>query len=109
MPFMPAGFSEEIRKARYAFTDAELWPESCLRVATQMSLAELPEKQLIYRDKFYDELVENRFVPGGRIWYNSGRHCPQLLNCFVLDPNKDSKEGWGNSAKNMIITSMKIG
>lgn len=107
--FVPTGFSEEIRKARYAFTENEVWSDSCLRVAKQMAIAEIPEKQKTYQDMFYEELVENRFVPGGRIWYNSGRHCPQLLNCFVLDPNKDSKEGWGNSAKNMIITSMTGG
>lgn len=107
--YHPTGFSEEIRKARYAFTDEETWEESCRRLAKQMAIAETPDKQKTYEDKFYEELSENRFVPGGRIWYNSGRNNPQLLNCFVLDPNKDSKEGWGNSAKNMIITSMTGG
>jgi ribonucleoside-diphosphate reductase alpha chain len=63
----------------------------------------------MYLDKFYATLVENIFVPGGRIWYNSGRQNPQLLNCFVLDPDKDSKEGWGQSAYNMIVTSMTGG
>jgi len=48
-------------------------------------------------------------VPGGRIWYNSGRNNPQLLNCFVLGNEMDSKEGWGNAAREMIITSMAGG
>lgn len=74
-----------------------------------MASAEIPEKQKQYLDKFYAALVSNKFVPGGRIWYNSGRINPQLLNCFVLDPNKDSKEGWGKSASNMIVTSMTGG
>lgn len=109
--FTPTGFSLEIFKNRYTFTPEEPWAENgaCRRVAKQMALAEVPDKQKIYEDKFFEVLSENQFVPGGRIWYNSGRNNPQLLNCFVLDSNKDSKEGWGNSAKNMIITSMTGG
>lgn len=107
--FKPTGFSEKIFKDRYSFTPEETWEQACKRVANQMSLAETPEKQRNYNHKFYEILVNNFFVPGGRIWYNSGRNNPQLLNCFVLDPNKDSKEGWGKSASNMIITSMTGG
>jgi len=107
--FVPQNFSAEIFKKRYAFTEAETWEEACSRVARQMSLAESPEKQKVYYEKFLEVLQANLFVPGGRIWYNSGRNNPQLLNCFVLDPNKDSKEGWGTSAYNMIVTSMTGG
>jgi ribonucleoside-diphosphate reductase alpha chain len=107
--FVPENFSLEIFKKRYAFTEEETWVEACSRVARQMSLAEVPEKQKAYYDKFLEVLQANLFVPGGRIWYNSGRNSPQLLNCFVLDPNKDSKEGWGKSAYNMIVTSMTGG
>lgn len=109
MSFRPEGFSEQIFKDRYAFTQDETWEQACLRVADQMSRAESPDKQVTYRNKFNDILVSNLFVPGGRIWYNSGRTNPQLLNCFVLDPAKDSKEGWGKSAYNMITTSMTGG
>lgn len=107
--FKPEGFSLDIFKSRYAFTENESWEEACNRVAKQMATAETPDKQKAYEEKFFDVLSQNLFVPGGRIWYNSGRNNPQLLNCFVLDPNKDSKEGWGNSAKNMIVTSMTGG
>lgn len=107
--FSPTGFSLKIFRDRYSFTDTETWAEACSRVAHQMATAESPEKQKCYMEKFYKVLVTNAFVPGGRIWYNSGRTNPQLLNCFVLNPEKDSKEGWGNSAKEMIITSMTGG
>jgi ribonucleoside-diphosphate reductase alpha chain len=107
--FLPTGFSHTIFQDRYAFTDNETWQEACARVAQQMALAESPDKQAIYKEKFYSVLSSNMFVPGGRIWYNSGRVNAQLLNCFVLDSKKDSKEGWGDSAKNMIITSMTGG
>lgn len=107
--FTPTGFSDKIFHDRYAFTNEETWAEACERVARQMAVAETPAKQKMYVEKFYDILSSNKFVPGGRIWYNSGRTNPQLLNCFVLDPDKDSKEGWGKSAYNMIVTSMTGG
>lgn len=107
--FTPSGFSDTIFKQRYAFTNEESWTEACERVARQMALAETPDKQKIYEQKFNEILVNNLFVPGGRIWYNSGRNSPQLLNCFVLTNQLDSKEGWGNIAKEMIVTSMTGG
>ncbi len=107
--YIPSGFSLKIFKDRYSFTAEETWPEACARVAHQMATAENPDKQKLFAEKFYKVLVKNAFVPGGRIWYNSGRTNPQLLNCFVLNPEKDSKEGWGETARNMIITSMTGG
>lgn len=107
--FRPEGFSDQIFKSRYAFTEEETWEEACRRVARQAALAESPDKQRFYEEKFNGVLVSNLFVPGGRIWYNSGRHNPQLLNCFVLGNQLDSKEGWGNISREMIITSMTGG
>lgn len=107
--FKPEGFSETIFKDRYAFTAEETWNQACERVAKQMALAETPEKQKIYEHKFNDILVNNLFCPGGRIWYNSGRNNPQLLNCFVLTNQLDSKEGWGEITKQVIVTSMTGG
>jgi len=107
--FKPEGFSEEIFKLRYAFTEDETWEEACERVASQMAKAESPEKIESYKDKFKEVLEDNLFVPGGRIWYNSGRNNPQLLNCFVLGHDLDSKEGWGDISREMIVTSMTGG
>lgn len=107
--FKPEGFSATIFKDRYALTSEETWEECCLRVANQMAIAEPATKQAVYRDKFNEILVNNFFVPGGRILANSGRSNPQLLNCFVLTNQLDSKEGWGEIAKQMIVTSMTGG
>jgi ribonucleoside-diphosphate reductase alpha chain len=107
--YQPEGFALTIFKDRYALTEEETWAEACQRIANQLALAEIPEKQKKYAEAFNDVLVKNQFVPGGRIWYNSGRNNPQLLNCFVLTNQLDSKEGWGNITKEMIITSMKGG
>lgn len=79
--FKPVGFSEEIFKLRYAFTENETWVEACKRVSHQMAIAETPDKVKKYEDMFNEILVDNLFVPGGRIWYNSGRPNPNLLNC----------------------------
>lgn len=107
--FTPAGFSEVIFKDRYAFTSDETWSAACLRLARQMAIAERADKVQKYESKFYDILVNNFFVPGGRIWYNSGRPNPQLLNCFVLTDKLDSKEGWGRLSYENIVTSMTGG
>src|SRR6185437_6312309 len=107
--YQPTGFSETIFKERYAFTDDETWDQACTRVAEQMALAEMPEKMGCYSKKFWDILVRNLFIPGGRILYHAGRNQPQMLNCFVLGEELDSKEGWGGLAKEMIITSMTGG
>lgn len=107
--FQPEGFSLDIFKSRYAFTPEESWEGFARRVAQQMAKAEVPAKQKQYEDLFYELLVQNLFVPGGRICYNSGRGKAQLLNCFVLGSDLDSKEGWGRLANEMIITSMTGG
>jgi ribonucleoside-diphosphate reductase alpha chain len=107
--FKPEGFSKQIFKDRYAFNESETWEEACIRVANQMAMAELPNKVEKYKNKFYDILLNNYFCPGGRIWYNSGRPNPQLLNCFVLMNDLDSKEGWAGLIHDNIITSMSGG
>lgn len=107
--FHPIGFSHTIFKERYAFTEDETWSEMCRRVARQAATAETPEKVQKYEDKFYDILVSNAFIPGGRILYNSGRPKPQLLNCFIMKHDLDSKEGWATIAHDIILTSMCSG
>src|SRR5574343_1617267 len=107
--FKPEGFSLDIFKSRYAFTEEETWEEFSRRVARQMYKAESPDKQKQYEDKFFEIISRNEFVPGGRICYNSGRNNAQLLNCFVLGKDIDSKEGWGKLAQEMGITSMTGG
>lgn len=107
--FKPTGFSETIFRDRYAFTEDETWEAACARVAKQMAIAEKSDKVERYEAKFNEILVNNYFVPGGRIWYNSGRPNPQLLNCFVLTDNLDSKEGWGRLQYENTVTSMTGG
>jgi len=106
MEFVPEGFSAEIFKQRYAFTEDETWSGMSRRAANQAAKAENPEKLQKYEDKFYSAISQNLFVPGGRILANSGKSDGQLLNCFVLRHNLDSREGWGKLSYEMIVTSM---
>ena len=87
---------EEVFKRSYARDEKETWSEASLRVASHVSSAEENGLRRKWASRFYDEIVSNRFMPGGRIWYGSGRAKAQLLNCFVISPdNFDSREGWG--------------
>lgn len=98
------GFALEIFRKRYALHDQETWLEACHRVAGHVASAEVGENISKWKTIFEANLSSQLFCPGGRIWYGSGRPRGQLLNCFVL-PTSDSREGWGDTVKEMIIIS----
>lgn len=106
--FEPAGLGLTIFSDRYARSPEENWQEACRRVANHVAQAEDNGKVKKYGDRFYEQLVSNRFNPGGRIWYGSGRPKAQLLNCFVV-PAGDSREAWGKTASDTIIISGLMG
>jgi ribonucleoside-diphosphate reductase alpha chain len=101
-------FASKIFKLRYAYDENETWEQACMRVAEHVARGEEdPKKFAKYTEEFYDELLDGRFMPGGRIWYGSGRNKAQLLNCFVLGgtPEDDSREGWGKLLHDSLIIS----
>jgi ribonucleoside-diphosphate reductase alpha chain len=106
--FEPTGLGSTIFKQRYARTEEETWEEACRRVATHVSQAEENGKVRLYEDRFFQQLLTNRFNPGGRIWYGAGRPKAQLLNCFVI-PTADSREGWGKTTHDVIVISGLMG
>lgn len=92
-----------IFKERYALHESETFEEACHRVAAAAASVESPAKIKEWTDKFYEELVNCRFVPGGRIWYGAGRPKATMLNCFALDTvARDSREGWGDLVTHAI-------
>jgi ribonucleoside-diphosphate reductase alpha chain len=101
--FSPTGLGETIFRERYALTPDESWSQACYRVSNHVGTAEL-ENVDDYKNLFYQELVTNKFMPGGRIWYGAGRNKAQLLNCYVV-PTVDSREGWGDTTKDTIVIS----
>lgn len=102
--YEPEGFALEIFHARHAAHPDELWKDGCDRVALHVSNAESGHARDIWREKFRGVLIDNRFMPGGRIWYGSGRARGQLLNCFVIGAG-DSREDWGRTVSDSIVIS----
>ncbi len=105
--YEPQGFALQIFKDRYAIYPEETFEEACQRVARFIAAAEDGENIKKFEDRFIDILITNRFSPGGRIWRGAGRSKSQMLNCFILEQadNLDSREGWGELIKNIIIIS----
>ena len=106
--FEPTGLGSTIWRDRYARSPEETWQEGCFRVAEHVAQAETNGNVRRYSDRFYQQLVDNKFNPGGRIWYGAGRPKAQLLNCFVI-PTADSREGWGRTTSDTIIISGLMG
>ena len=104
MTWTPTGLGLQIFQDRYARFEGETWEMACQRVAFHVAGAEENGKLQKYGERFQEELVSNRFMPGGRIWYGSGRPKAQLLNCFVV-PTSDSREGWGKTVSDVIVVS----
>src|SRR4051812_14906961 len=96
LEYKPEGLSETIFKERYTIHPEESWNDASFRLATHVASAETDGKKEKYTEEFYEQIVTNKFMPGGRIWYGSGRPRAQLLNCFVV-PTADSREGWGKT------------
>jgi len=101
--YEPTGFAQTIFEQRYAITEDETFAEACERVAAHVAQAENGKRDK-WVERFREVLLTNRFVPGGRIWYGSGRAKGQLLNCFVV-PTSDSREGWAKAVSDMLIIS----
>ncbi len=100
----PQGFALDIFRSRHAAHPNETWLEGCERVAGHVATAEEGEQRNVWKDKYAELLKRNLLMPGGRIWYGSGRKKGQLLNCFVI-PTGDSREGWGKTVSDSIVIS----
>lgn len=103
--FEPTGYGLETFKERYAIHPTETWDEACRRIASFIASAENGHRP-IWEDRFYEELITNRFIPGGRILYGAGRAKSAMINCFVIGGEDiDSREGWGKYLNQMLIIS----
>lgn len=71
--YEPVDLSLEIFKKRYALHENESWSEACERVGSHVASAEYGENVTKYKHIFSNMLKKNEFMPGGRIWYGSGR------------------------------------
>jgi len=101
--YEPIEFSKIIFEQRYAITENESYAQACNRVASYVAAAENGNREK-WTARFEEVMQNNLFIPGGRIWYGSGRMKGQLLNCFVV-PTRDSREGWAKTVSDMLIIS----
>jgi ribonucleoside-diphosphate reductase alpha chain len=104
LSYQPIGLSETIFKDRYAIHPEESWDNASQRLAHHVASVEDGQTRGKIEESFYEQIVTNRFMPGGRIWYGAGRPRAQLLNCFVI-PTSDSREGWGKTISDTIVVS----
>lgn len=102
--YQPKGLSETIFRDRYAIHPEESWDNASRRVSNHVASAEEGEIREKISEQFYEEVVTNRFMPGGRIWYGSGRARAQILNCFALRAG-DSRESWGKTISDTLVIS----
>ncbi len=108
MSYEPKGFALQIFHSRHAAyapdgdKPGEPWADACKRVAWHVADAEQGQDRVKHFEEFRTALLENRFMPGGRIWYGSGRAKGQLLNCFVI-PTGDSRESWGKTLYDTVV------
>ncbi len=102
--YEPQGLAKTIFDERYTLYEGETWVEASWRLARHVAKAEPPSIREGIAEEFFDVISKNLFMPGGRIWYGSGRPRAQLLNCFVV-PTADSREGWGTTIYDVIVIS----
>lgn len=102
MSYEPVDFARKIFSSRHASHADEPWPDACKRVAWHVADAEQGQNRVRYFEEFNQALVDNLFMPGGRVWYGSGRPRGQLLNCFVI-PTGDSRESWGQTLYDTVV------
>lgn len=93
MTYDPQGLALQIFQARHAAHPEETWLEGGERVALHVSNAETGAARATWRDKYKSVLHDNTFMPGGRIWYGSGRARGQLLNCVSGNTLVHTREG----------------
>lgn len=112
MSFAPTGLGLTIFNERYAQKkedgEPETWEEACHRLAYSTSRAEKNGKADTFMDRFFKELHDGYFMPGGRHWYGAGRRIQQLNNCYVA-PVADTIEGWGKAMGDVATISARGG
>ena len=93
MELTPLG--QKIFDLKYARTlpsgKMETWEQACARVAHYIAQAEEEEDQLQWTANFTKVMLEQTFLPGGRILANAGTRVKNMMNCFVL-PIEDSRD-----------------
>src|SRR5665811_1174033 len=103
------GIREKVFLDRYSLKDKKGDPtekspeEMWRRVAKGVVGAEKKQDRQKWEKKFYEAMLDFKFVPGGRILAGAGTGFDvTFYNCFVLPSPKDSRDGIMDNLKAMI-------
>jgi len=103
------GIRERVFLDRYSLKDKNGAPvektpiEMWKRIAKGVSVAEKKIHRKKWEKKFFDAMIDFKFVPGGRILAGAGTGFQvTFYNCFVLPSPKDSRDGILDNLKAMI-------
>ena len=103
--YTPTDLALTIFRDRYAIHPEETFEQACRRVAGCVAGVEEGIKREEWAEKFLSVMLTNRFSPGGWIWRGAGRPRGQLMNCFVIADEIDSREGWAQTLAHVTIIS----
>jgi ribonucleotide reductase alpha subunit len=99
--------SKEQFEIKYQFHRSS--PEEVIRdVATVISEVEKPEKREAIKEKFYEMMVNRRFIPGGRILANAwpGTPVKNYINCFTVGTEDDMTSIYNTLAEDAKISKV---
>jgi ribonucleoside-diphosphate reductase alpha chain len=96
-------FANDIREHKYAHDiedRKETWGETALRVAKEVLKSVHAPNSLI--QSVANAIAAQKFIPGGRYLYATGRPYHQTQNCLLGRP-EDSREGWAEWTLNTTL------
>ncbi|MDX8350827.1 adenosylcobalamin-dependent ribonucleoside-diphosphate reductase [Cognatiyoonia sp. IB215182] len=114
MSAFAAPIAEQIWDMKYRFKEADGTPidqtveDTWRRIAR--SLAEVEDDPQAWEDKFYDALVDFKYLPAGRITAGAGTaRSVTLFNCFVMGTVPDSMSGIFDMLREAALTMQQGG
>jgi ribonucleotide reductase alpha subunit len=81
-----------IWNSKYRAYEGETFEEGCKRVVSITDGYFSRDEQ----QRLFDYMYNQKFSPGGRIWYAAGKPKPQYANCMLFDV-EDTREGWAKA------------
>ncbi len=106
--------SKHVWDTKYRYRDGatvydETIEDTWRRVARSLASVENRDTAA-WAERFYDQLTDFKFIPGGRILAGAGTNrCVTLFNCFVMGRIADSIDGIFDSLKEGALTMQQGG
>jgi ribonucleoside-diphosphate reductase alpha chain len=110
----PAEIARVVWESKYRSHDKAGAPEASIeeswrRIARALAAAE-PRERERWERRFFDALLDFRFLPGGRILAGAGtQRRVTLFNCFVMGRIEDSPEGISQPLREGAVTMQQGG